>query len=110
MAQLALTSTHPDMTLTPTQRRFLRALAHHKKSVVQIGQAGLTQAVLNEIDQAIRHHELIKIHISAADRNTRDAMIDSICARLGAQLVQRIGNVASLYRAAPDKPKITLPK
>jgi len=74
-----------------------------------IGNNGLTQAVLDEIEQAIGHHELIKIKISAQDHQQRDAMITQISSQLRAELVQRIGHVATFYRANTEQPQIQLP-
>ncbi len=95
--------------LTPTQRRFLRAQAHHLQPVVQIGNAGLTTAVKKEIDLGLRHHELIKIKIANDDRDAREQMLAEICQELAAASVQNIGKTLIVYRAA-EEPKIELPK
>lgn len=63
-----------------------------------IGQNGLTEAVQNEIELAIEHHELIKIRIPASEKPVKKQMIDSICARHNAEPVQAIGNVAVIFR------------
>ena len=95
--------------MTNSQKSHLRRLAHPRKPVVMIGGNGLTQAVLDAIEQAIEHHELIKVKVSAADRRQRDALITQIGACSGAELVQRIGHVAVFYRAHPQQPRIQLP-
>jgi RNA-binding protein len=94
--------------LTSTQRRFLRAQAHHLQPVVSIGNAGLSPAVRKEIDQNLRRHELIKIKIANDDRTQREQMLMSICEDLDAAAVQQIGKILIVYRAAED-PKIPLP-
>lgn len=94
--------------LTPTQRRFLRAQAHHLQPVVQIGNAGLTAAVKKEIDLGLRHHELIKIKIANDDRDAREQMLTEICEELSVAPVQNIGKTLIVYRAA-EEPKIELP-
>jgi RNA-binding protein len=91
------------VSITDKQRRWLRQQVHHLKPVVTVGQAGLSDAVLTEIELALAHHELIKVRISSAERNERDATVRTIAARTGAELVQRIGNVASYFRANPRK-------
>ena len=96
--------------LNDKQRKFLRGLAHDLGIVVQTGAAGLTDAVLAEIDGALTAHELIKVRFVAAERSDRDAMIEHTCEKLGALLVQRVGHVATLFRRNPKKPKIELPK
>ena len=54
--------------LTPTQRRELRAKAHHLHPVVIVGQHGLTAAVLHEIDVNLLAHELIKVRVFSEER------------------------------------------
>jgi RNA-binding protein len=90
------------MSLPDPLLRALRGRGHRLKPVVSIGNAGLSAAVLREIDLSLEHHELLKIRISGADRDARQAMIARICAACGADLVQAIGHVALIYRARPD--------
>ncbi|MCG6939759.1 MAG: ribosome assembly RNA-binding protein YhbY [Thiohalocapsa sp.] len=96
--------------LNNQQRRALKQLAHHLKPVVLLGAAGLTEPVLAEIGLALSHHELIKVRVNGGDRDGRDAQVRTIVEETGAALVQRIGNVAVLYRANPElKEPIRLP-
>lgn len=81
-------------------RKFLRAKAHSLKPVVITGQHGITPAVLNEINLALDHHELIKVRVNAGQREERQAMITQICAETGAELIQAIGHIITLYRKA----------
>lgn len=97
------------MALTEHQKKFLRGLGHQLKPVVMVGDAGLSDAVMNEFDQTIRHHELIKVRVRAGDRDTRDGIIANLCEQGGAELVTRIGNVALMYRRNDEDPKIPLP-
>lgn len=90
------------------QKRHLKTLAHARKPVVMIGSKGLTEAVLAEIEQALTHHELIKIKVNAADRSTRDDLIENISTNCSAELLQRIGHVATFYRRNSDEPRIQL--
>jgi len=91
------------MPITDKQRRWLKQRVHHLKPVVTLGQAGLSDAVLAEIELALDHHELIKVRVSSAERDERDATVRAIAARTDAALIQRIGNVASFFRANPRK-------
>jgi RNA-binding protein len=90
--------------LTPTERRSLRAQAHHLGPVVMIGDAGLTPAVLHEIDIALKSHELIKIRVLGDDRHRRAGLADEICGALAASPVQQIGKILVLYRQRPADP------
>jgi RNA-binding protein len=100
----ALASTLPT-ALSQTARKALKARAHHLDPVVLIGDAGLTPAVLREIDSALKSHELIKVRMSGDDRDVRSAAYESICTELFCAPVQQIGKLLVLYRASPDKDK-----
>ena len=89
--------------LDSAQRRALRARAHHLEPVVMIGDAGLTPAVLHEIDAALRAHELIKIRVLGDDRAARKSLVSAICAETGAQPVQEIGKLLVLWRERPPE-------
>jgi len=96
------------MSHTDSQKRYLRKLAHNLKPLVIIGDKGLSEGVLNEIDQTLSHHELIKVRVNAADREEREAMVTAMCKGLKCTLVQRIGHIAVIYRPA-ETPVIRLP-
>jgi RNA-binding protein len=97
------------MAVNDKQRRHLKGLAHKLKPVVQIGNNGLTDNVIAEIDNALSHHELIKVRVSGQERAERKAMLDEIAERSQSDLVLVIGNIGGFYRAAKE-PKIQLPK
>jgi RNA-binding protein len=96
------------MQLSETQKRHLRSLGHHLKPVVWIGQHGLKESVLAEIELALDSHELIKVKI-AAERDTRSAIGDEICAKTHATMIHRIGQMIILFRRNEEKPKVALP-
>ena len=87
--------------LDAADRKALRARAHHLDPVVMIGDAGLTRAVLDEADRALRVHELIKIRVLGDDREHRMALSTEICSALGCAPVQSIGKLLVLYRPRP---------
>ncbi|MCL2298013.1 MAG: YhbY family RNA-binding protein [Proteobacteria bacterium] len=91
------------LTLTPTERRALRAQAHTLTPVVMIGQHGLTPAVLREIDNALNTHELIKVRIFNDDRAEREALQLAVCHQLACAPVQHLGKLIVLWRPAPPK-------
>ncbi|KPJ91197.1 MAG: RNA-binding protein [Gammaproteobacteria bacterium SG8_11] len=95
--------------LNPKQKRYLRSLAHKLKPVVIIGSAGLSEGVINEINQSIEHHELIKVRINAADRQSRTEMTQAICNATDSALVLSIGHIAVFYRPA-EQAVLSLPK
>jgi putative YhbY family RNA-binding protein len=91
--------------LTPSDRRALRARAHALHPIVMIGSAGLTEAVLKEIDLALKSHELIKIRMLGDDRDGRDDALERICAALDANPVQLIGKILVVFRPRPAEPE-----
>jgi RNA-binding protein len=96
------------MTLTENQKKHLRGLAHKLKPVVMVGQHGLKETIFEEVEIALDAHELIKIKVSVGDREERDAVIQEICTRSQAILVQRVGNIAIMFRRNPKRPRIEL--
>lgn len=97
------------MTLNNPQKKFLRARGHKLNPVVWVGQQGLTDNVLAEIEQALSHHELVKAKIRVGERELRDRIVAQIADRLTAELVQQTGNTAIYWRRNPEQPTITLP-
>ena len=98
------------MSLSKKQIKFLRARCHDLKAVILLGQKGLTEEVLSELDNALMHHELVKIKLSVDDRDARKQMIADICEKTQSEEVQSIGKTLSVYRVNPDKTVIELPK
>ena len=98
------------MSLSKKQIKFLRAKCHDLKAVIMLGQKGLTEEVLSELEIALTFHELVKIKLSVDDRDERKRMIADICERSQAEEVQSIGKTLSVYRVNPDKAVIEIPK
>lgn len=96
------------MSLNEQQKKHLRKLGHALEPVILTGGSGLTAGVLAELETALAHHELLKVRVRAADRDRRDQMIQAMCEHSGAELVQRIGHVALLWRPNPENRKIQL--
>lgn len=97
------------MALSNKQKQFLKSLAHPLKPVVLLGQHGLTEGVMAEIETALAHHELIKVKVATENREQKVLIMDAITREAKAIKVQSIGHILVLYRQSEDK-KITLPK
>jgi RNA-binding protein len=87
--------------LTARERAHLKARAHALEPVVQTGGAGITDAVVAEVDRALTAHELLKVRVGTDNRAERVALGDELCARTGATVVDRIGKVLILWRPRP---------
>ncbi len=98
------------MELKEKQKKYLRGLAHKLEPKARSGNPGLTQNLIKEVEAQLLAHELIKVKVAADDREARDRLIERLCAATKATLVQRIGNIAVLYKRNSKKPKIELPK
>ncbi|MFT5812484.1 MAG: RNA-binding protein [Psychroserpens sp.] len=97
------------MTLNKKQIQYLKGLAHSLKPVVLLGNNGLTEAVVAEIDYALNHHELIKIKIPTDDRETKALIVEAICRETNSTKVQVIGKTLVIFRQTEEK-KIRIPK
>lgn len=95
--------------LNTKQIAHLRGLAHALHPVVMIGNQGLTEQVMKEIDNSLKAHELIKIKVFGDDRALRVQMLADICDQLKATAVHHIGKQLVIYRQA-EQAKIVIPK
>ncbi len=86
------------MNLNEHQKKFLRGRGHQLKPLIMVGDAGLSDSVLAEYESTLDHHELIKVRVRVGDRDARDEIIKNLCDVSSAQLIQRVGNVALLFR------------
>ncbi|MDX8392925.1 MAG: ribosome assembly RNA-binding protein YhbY [Mariprofundaceae bacterium] len=86
------------MSLDATQKKKLKQAAHHLKPVIRIGQKGMSDTLIAETEICLERHELIKVHVAGEDRDERSALGQALVARVGAELVHRIGKVFVIYR------------
>ncbi len=93
------------MHLNNRQIRTLRSESHRLqlKPVVMIGQNGLSENVKQELEQALLHHELIKIRLPAMDKPGKQELITEMCKTVDAELIQSIGHVIVVYRRNPQQ-------
>ena len=88
----------PILEITSRQRSALRAAAHPLRPVVLIGDNGLTETVLKEIDRGLNAHELIKVRVAGDDREARVQIYDQICDALSCAPVHHLGKMLILFR------------
>jgi len=95
------------------QRKYLRGLAHGMKTTVMIGKKGITDMVINEIDEALDRHELIKVKFTDFKEKTqKKEFAHTIEEKTNSHLVGMIGHTVMLYRQSsdPKKRKISVPE
>lgn len=97
------------MELNERQKKHLRRLGHALHPLIQLGNAGLTEAVAAEMDRALTDHELVKARARVGDREVRDAALEGLAQKTRSLLVQRIGNVGLFYRRHETLTRIVLP-
>lgn len=96
------------MSLSNAQRRYLRGLTHGINPVVMVADKGLTDNVLQAIEEALDRHELVKVRLRT-DRDTRRTFSEEIERRCNAEPVHAIGQVACFFRRNPERQVIELP-
>ncbi len=96
------------MSLSSRQTSQLRSLAQRLDPILHLGKAGLTDAFIASVDQALNDHELIKIKF-AAFKDTKKALAEEIATRTNSELVWIVGHVAVLYRMQADPAKRRVP-
>lgn len=98
------------MPLSKPQLTFLRGLAHHLDPIIIIGQNGVSESLVKELNNALNHHELVKVKIAAGEREDRAGIIELLIEQTTSEKVQSIGKTVTLFRRNPKTPKIELPK
>jgi RNA-binding protein len=101
------------LKLTTKQIAHLRGLAHSLNPVVMLGNNGLTENVLKEIDLNLNAHELIKIQVAGDDREARKLIYAEICTKTSAVAVHHIGKQLVVYRKSDtikESAKVVIPK
>jgi len=94
----------PKLDITSQERSALRAAAHPLRPVVLIGDKGLTESVLKEIDLNLKAHQLIKVRVAGDDREARTQILETICETLSCASVHHLGKTLIIYRPDPQKP------
>ncbi len=97
------------MALSEKQKKHLRRLAHPLSPIVMLGNAGLTDGVVAELDRALTDHELVKVSARVGERAARDQALAALSSRTGAEIVQRVGHVGVFYRRRTGLPTILIP-
>jgi RNA-binding protein len=86
-------------------RKTLRAAGHHLSPVVQVGKEGVTEALLQQLDEQLTVHELVKVKIGTESPEDRFEAADRLGGKVKAQIAQILGRTVLVYRKHPEKPK-----
>jgi RNA-binding protein len=101
------TSNPKKQSLMPASRlrKALRAAGHHLSPVVQVGKEGVTPAVLQQLDEALLAHELVKVKVGSESPEDRFETAARVAAGRGLQLAQLLGRTLLVYRKHPTRPR-----
>lgn len=95
--------------LTGKQKRYLRKEAHHLDPIFQIGKAGISENMIEQLNEALEKRELIKIHILQNNMDDHKEVANTISEQTESELVQLIGSIIILYKESKENKKIELP-
>ena len=92
--------------LTSKQRSTLRGIASKYETILQVGKGGISEALVQQVRDALRKRELIKMRVlDNCPLDAREAAED-LAARAGAEVVQVIGSRFVLFLRNPKEPVV----
>lgn len=94
------------MELNTKQIKQLKSLGHQLSPIVAVGQQGMKETINTELALALDFHQLVKVKVGLGDRDQRNELIDTLTKHHKAELIQRIGNIALLYKRNSEKSSI----
>lgn len=88
------------LALTNAQVRALKAQAQRLKAALKIGKEGISPQFLAALDDALKHHELVKVKFDDFKEQKKE-LAPQLAEKSSSHLVTRVGNVVVLYRPKP---------
>lgn len=90
--------------LSSSDRETLKSLGQELHAVVLVGDRGVSENLIENFENQLRAHELIKVKVHEGE------MVRPVARELheatGAQLVQTIGNALLFFEAHPEDPEL----
>ncbi len=94
--------------LNSKQRAYLRGLANTMETIFQVGKGGVNDALIAQVDDALRVRELIKVRVLETSPDSVKEVAQAVAEGTKADVVQVIGSRFVLFRRNPKEPKIEL--
>lgn len=88
--------------LDTPRKRTLKARAQLLEPMLKVGHAGVTEAFLASLDEALTTHGLVKIKFSD-HKEEKKTLTPEIATKSGSEVIMRVGNVAVFFRARPEE-------
>ena len=92
------------LPLTNAKIRELKARGQLLKPALTVGHDGLSSEFIAALDDALKHHELLKVKFSDL-KDQKKILAPQLAEKTGSELIMRVGNVAVLYRPKPAAEK-----
>ena len=86
-------------------RQALRGHGHALSAVVQVGKAGVTKSLLEQVQLVLADHELVKIKVGSESPVDRFEVAERLASEPGVNIVQIVGRVILIYKRHPDTPR-----
>lgn len=96
--------------MTSKQRAYLRGLANTIDAIFQVGKGGISDVLLEQLNNAIEARELIKITVLETAPGSAKELAEEIAQGTNSIVVQTVGNKITLFRQKKKNSKIELPK
>lgn len=90
------------MTMRGKDRAELRAEAHHLRATVHVGHHGITDTLLQSLNEALEARELVKVQVERNAPQPVKEIAAELASEVGAEVVQVIGRKTTLYRRNPE--------
>ncbi len=94
--------------LTSKQRAYLRGLASGYETIFQIGKGGISENLLQQVSDALRKREMIKLRVLDNSEFSAREAADQIAEAVKADVVQVIGSRFVLFKRNAQDPVIDL--
>lgn len=95
--------------MTSKQRAYLRSLANNIDAIFQVGKGGVSDVLLEQLNNAIEARELIKITVLETAPGSAKELSEEIANGTNSVVVQTVGNKITLFRQKKKNSKIELP-
>ena len=96
--------------LTKSQKTYLKSLTNTLKPIVMVGKNGLTDTLINSLDENLTANELVKVSISDTCPQDVDEIAIELARETSSEIIYKIGRKVTFYRHNLKKNIINLPR
>lgn len=96
--------------MTSKQRAYLRSLANSIDAIFQVGKGGISDVLLEQLNNAIEAREIIKVTVLETAPGSAKELANELAEGTNSLVVQTVGNKITLFRQKKKNSKIDLPE